>query len=88
MQTRHWLVYCCMERSGTQDIRLVLAHNVRELRHSKGMSQEALAEVCGLHRTFIGIVERGESNISLANIDKIAIALGVEAACLLARASS
>jgi transcriptional regulator with XRE-family HTH domain len=56
---------------------------VRELRKQKGLSQEALALVCELDRTYIGGVERGERNISLLNIYKIADALGVSAKALL-----
>ena len=50
---------------------------VREMRKSKGLSQETLALMCDLDRTYIGGVERGERNISLVNIHKIAAALGV-----------
>ena len=52
---------------------------VRELRKQKGLSQESLALACDLDRTYIGGVERGERNISLLNIQKIAEALGVSA---------
>jgi transcriptional regulator with XRE-family HTH domain len=52
---------------------------VRELRRQKGLSQESLALACDLDRTYIGGVERGERNISLLNIQKIAKALGVSA---------
>ena len=50
---------------------------VRSLRKKTGLSQEALALSCSLDRTYIGGVERGERNISLVNIYKIAAALGV-----------
>lgn len=50
---------------------------VREMRTEKGLSQEAFADLCGLDRTYIGGVERGERNISIMNISKIASALGV-----------
>ena len=55
---------------------------VRELRRDKGLSQEALALACGLDRTYVGSVERGERNISLVNIHLIASALRVPAKVL------
>ena len=53
------------------------------LRKAQGLSQEELAERCGLHRTYIGGIERGERNVALLNILRIAAALDVPAARLL-----
>lgn len=55
----------------------VLAANVRALRHAKRVSQEQLAFECGLHRTYIGSVERGERNVTLSTLEVLASALGV-----------
>lgn len=51
---------------------------VQELRKEQNLSQEQLAELAGVHRTYIGMIERAEKNITLRNIEKIAIALNVE----------
>lgn len=58
--------------------REALAANIVALRHEKGWSQEALAFECGLHRTFVAHVERLSRNISLDNVERLALALGVE----------
>jgi len=63
--------------------RQILAGNLRTLRLAKGWSQEYLALETGLDRTFISHVERGARNISLDNIDKLAVALSVPAYRLL-----
>ena len=54
------------------NIKKIFGARVRALRTKKGCSQEDFAFECGLHRTYIGAVERGEHNISLENIKKIA----------------
>jgi len=64
--------------------RLKFAANMRKARNEIGISQEAFADQCGLHRTYIGSVERGERNISVDNMETIAIALGQKLMDLLA----
>lgn len=56
---------------------------MRALRDQRGLSQEALAEMADLHRTYIGSIERSERNVSLDNVERIAIALGVDIVDLL-----
>ena len=56
---------------------ILFGNRVREERHKLGLSQEELAERVGLHRTYIGMIERAEKNITLINIEKIANALGI-----------
>jgi transcriptional regulator with XRE-family HTH domain len=63
----------------------VIAANVRRLRKGRGLSQEALAEECGYHRTYVGGIERGERNITIATLEALAGALGVEPLRLLER---
>lgn len=50
--------------------------NLRKARLAKGLSQEDLGELTGLHRTYVGSVERGERNISIDNMERFAEALG------------
>jgi len=60
-----------------EDIRLRFGKAVREKRHKLRVSQEEFADICGLDRTYIGGIERGERNVALVNIEKIAKALKI-----------
>ena len=55
-----------------EDILIKLGNKVREERLKKGYSQETFAEIVGTHRTYVGMIERAEKNITLKNIEKIA----------------
>jgi transcriptional regulator with XRE-family HTH domain len=55
-----------------------LAKNLRLLRARDGLSQEALADLVDLHRTYVGSVERSERNVSLDNVEKLARALKID----------
>lgn len=61
----------------------IFAANVRKKRLELGLSQEELAESAGVHRTYIGMLERGEKNVTIYNIERVAVALGVEPFTLL-----
>ena len=60
-----------------EDIRLRFGKAVRKKRHKLGVSQEEFADICGLDRTYIGGIERGERNVALVNIERIAKALRI-----------
>ena len=60
------------------DIVKVFGNNLRKYRNELGLSQEAFAEKCGLHRTYISAIECYRHSISLENIQRIADALGIE----------
>jgi transcriptional regulator with XRE-family HTH domain len=67
-----------MEKAELHSIRKQFGKRVRELRKARGYLQEASAHECDIHRTYMGDVERGERNIALDNIVKIANALNIE----------
>ena len=59
------------------DINSEVGFNIRRIREKRGLSQEKLAALAGLHRAYVGQIERGEKNIGLKNLEKIAKALEV-----------
>lgn len=64
-------------KTSVEHTRAVLARRLRVLRFVRGWSQETLAEVSGLNRTYVSAIERGRCNLSLASMTKLADALGV-----------
>lgn len=66
-----------MEEIEENKIKQLFGERIRRIRAEKGLSQEALAQEADLDRSYIGGVERGERNVSLVNIYKISVALGV-----------
>lgn len=72
-----------MPKTLSISLRSTLAENVRAFRKSRDISQEELAEICDLHRTYIGSIEREERNVTLSTLEVLAKALGVSVAELL-----
>ena len=60
------------------DLQKVVGRNLRAYRLEKGLSQEAFADFVGVHRTYMGGLERGERNLTLQSLEKLAEALGVD----------
>ena len=71
-----------MNEGLTEPLLKALGRRIRELRTERGYSQEGFADKCGVHRTFMGTVERGESNLSFQNIVKVAASLDVTLSAL------
>lgn len=65
------------------DLQKVVGRNLRARRQAKELSQEEFADAIGVHRTYLGDVERGERNISLQRLERIALELNIEARSLL-----
>lgn len=71
-----------MENAQNRKVLVAFGNKIKKVRQSKGFSQETLAEKAGLHRTYIGTVERGERNPALVNLVRIADALSVDLSTL------
>ncbi len=69
-----------------EDVRAKIGFAVRRRREALGLTQEDLADRSGLHRTYIGSIERGERNPAVENVSKVAVALGMTVAELMALA--
>lgn len=65
------------------DLQLIVGGNLRAYRGERGLSQEAFAEVLGVHRTYMGGIERGERNLTLRSLERIAAKLDLEPLTLL-----
>lgn len=70
------------------DLQRTVGQNIRRIRAAGDLSQEDLAELLGHHRTYVGAVERGERNLSLRALERLAGSLGVDPAALLARGAT
>ena len=66
-----------------EELQKALGQRVRSLRTKRGYSQESFADHCGVHRTFMGTIERGETNLSLLNLARVSSALGITLSQLL-----
>ena len=75
-------------RKPSKQLVRILSDNIRSLRRERGLSQEKLSELCGLHRTYVGSVERGERNVTLSSLEAFSNALGVSVPQLLTERDS
>jgi transcriptional regulator with XRE-family HTH domain len=66
-----------------RELQVVLGKRIRDLRQNKGFSQESFADHCGLHRTYMGAIERGEHNLTIQTAITIARGLGITVSKLL-----
>lgn len=67
------------------DLRDILAENLRSYRARNRLSQDELAHLCGIHRTYIGSVERGERNVTLATLELMAKSMDISVVKLLTK---
>jgi transcriptional regulator with XRE-family HTH domain len=74
------------ENTHIDSLQRSLGRRIRELRSKQGWTQEQFAEHCGVHRTYMGHVERGEKNVSLSTVLRVSNALGIRISALFGRA--
>ena len=72
-------------KESSRQLTRILAENIRAYRKSNQVSQEGLADMCNLHRTYVGSVERGERNVTLKTLETLAAALSVSVPALLTK---
>jgi transcriptional regulator with XRE-family HTH domain len=60
------------------DLQKTVGHNLRAYRQARGLSQEAFADLVGVHRTYMGGLERGERNLTLRSVERIAEQIGID----------
>ena len=72
-------------RKPSRELTQTLADNILAYRKAKHISQEVLADMCDLHRTYVGSIERGERNVTLSTLETLAAALGVSVPELLTK---
>jgi transcriptional regulator with XRE-family HTH domain len=65
------------------DLQRIVGRNLRAYREARGLSQEAFADVLGVHRTYMGGIERGERNLTLRSVERIASRIELEPQSLL-----
>lgn len=70
------------------DLQRAVGRNLRAYRLQRGLSQEAFADLVGVHRTYMGGIERGERNLTLKAVERIAATIEVDALALLGRSSN
>lgn len=69
------------------DLQRTVGRNLRAYRKARGLSQEAFAEIVGVHRTYMGGLERGERNLTLRSVERIAERIDVDPLALMAERS-
>lgn len=74
-----------MRRASAPSARTVFGANLRRAREARGLSQEALGAAANMHRTAVGAVERGEANVTIDNMERLAVAVEVDLSELLDR---